>query len=59
MPEPGREFNQLVYGTEEFKKKAGENHHFITEVISGPKIWLMGNEDELANLAEWRAAAAA
>jgi len=51
-PEPGRELNQVVYPTEEFKEKARENHHFITEVISGPKIWLIGNEDELANLAE-------
>jgi predicted nucleotidyltransferase len=52
MPELGREFNQVVYPTEEFKKKARENHHFITEVISGPKIWLIGHEDELAKLAE-------
>jgi len=48
----GREFNPVVYPLEEFKKKARENHHFITEVIKGPKIWLIGNEDELAKLAE-------
>jgi predicted nucleotidyltransferase len=59
MPELGREFNQVVYPTEEFQNKARENHHFIAEVISGPKIWLIGNEDELANLAEGRPAAAA
>ncbi|MGA8140939.1 MAG: nucleotidyltransferase domain-containing protein [Desulfobaccales bacterium] len=52
MPELGREFNPVVYPPEEFKKKARENHHFITEVIRGPKIWLIGNEDELAKLAE-------
>ena len=52
VPELGREFNPVVYPTEEFKKKARENHHFITEVIRGPKIWLIGNEDELAKLAE-------
>jgi predicted nucleotidyltransferase len=50
--ELGREFNPVVYSPEEFKKKARENHHFITEVIKGPKIWLIGNEEELANLAE-------
>ena len=48
----GREFNPVVYPPEEFKKKTRENHHFITEVIKGPKIWLIGNEDELAKLAE-------
>jgi predicted nucleotidyltransferase len=50
--ELGREFNPVVYSPEEFKKKARENHHFITEVIKGPKIWLIGNEEELAKLAE-------
>jgi predicted nucleotidyltransferase len=48
--ELGREFNPVVYPPEEFKKKARENHHFINEVISGPKIWLIGNENELGKL---------
>ncbi len=52
VPELGREFNPVVYPIKEFKKKARENHHFITEVIRNPKIWLIGNEDELAKLAE-------
>jgi predicted nucleotidyltransferase len=50
--ELGREFNPVLYSPEEFKKRARENHHFITEVIKGPKIWLIGNEAELAKLAE-------
>jgi predicted nucleotidyltransferase len=52
VPELGREFNPVVYHPEEFKKKARENHYFIIEVIRGPKIWLIGNEDELGKLAE-------
>lgn len=52
VPELGREFNPVVYPTKEFKKKAQKNHHFIAEVIKGPKIWLVGNVDELAKLAE-------
>jgi len=52
VSELGREFNPVVYPPGEFKKKARENHHFITEVIKGPKIWLIGNEEELAKLAE-------
>jgi uncharacterized protein len=50
--EIGREFNPVVYLPDEFKKKARENHHFITEVIRNPKIWLIGNEEELAKLVE-------
>jgi predicted nucleotidyltransferase len=51
ISELGREFNPVVYPPDEFKKKARENHHFITEVIRGSKIWLIGNEEELAKLA--------
>jgi len=54
VSELGREFNPVIYPPEEFIKKARENHHFITQVIKGPKIWLIGNEDELAKLAEGR-----
>jgi len=50
--ELGREFNPVVYPLEEFVEKAKGNHHFIGEVIRGPKIWLIGNEDELAKLVE-------
>lgn len=52
VSELGREFNPVVYPLEEFVKKARGNHHFIGEVIRGPKIWLIGNEDELAKLVE-------
>jgi predicted nucleotidyltransferase len=52
VSEVGREINPVIYTTEEFIKKAREKHHFITEVIRGPKIWLIGNEDELAKLGD-------
>lgn len=50
VSEVGREIKPMIYTREEFIKKAREKHHFITEVIRGPKIWLIGNEDELAKL---------
>jgi predicted nucleotidyltransferase len=50
VSELGREFNPVVYPLEEFKKKVKEKHHFITEVMRGPKIWLIGSDDELAHL---------
>jgi predicted nucleotidyltransferase len=50
--ELGREVNPVIYHLEEFLEKAGGKHHFINEVIRGPKIWLIGNEDELAKMAK-------
>jgi len=50
VSEVGREINPVIYTPEEFIKKAREKHHFISEVIRGPKIWLIGNEDELGKL---------
>jgi len=48
--ELGREFNPTIYGVEEFKRKAADGHHFVTEVLKGPKVFLIGSEDELAEL---------
>ncbi len=53
-PDLGREFNPVVYPTEEFQEKARAKHHFITEVIGSPKIWLIGNDNELGRLVERR-----
>ncbi len=41
----GREVNYVVYDPKEFKKKATEKQHFITEILKAPKIFLIGNED--------------
>lgn len=45
--ELGRELNPVAYPTAEFKSKAQEGHHFITEVMKGGKIFLIGDEDDL------------
>jgi predicted nucleotidyltransferase len=50
--EVGREFNPVLYSEEEFRRKAKAGNHFVREVISGPKIWLVGSEDDLAKMAE-------
>jgi predicted nucleotidyltransferase len=47
----GREVNPSVYPTDEFRKKAAAGHHFIKTVLAGPKIFLIGNENELERLA--------
>lgn len=47
-----RELNPAVYPPDEFREKAKQGHHFIKEVMEGPKIWLTGTDDELARLVE-------
>jgi len=49
--ELNREFNPIVYPVEEFRSKAQRDNRFIREIVSGPKIWLIGSDDELEALA--------
>jgi len=51
-----REVNPSVYRSGEFRRKIAQGHHFLTSVVSGPKIFLIGDEDELARLAQGRMA---
>jgi len=51
-----REVNPSVYKTEEFCRKLAAGHHFLTSVVAGPKIFLIGDEHELATLAQIRMA---
>ncbi len=46
----GREFNPLVYTPEDVRSGMKRGSRFIQEVVTGPKIWLVGNEDELERL---------
>jgi predicted nucleotidyltransferase len=46
----GREFNPAVYPPKEFKTKIEGGHHFITEVLKGEKIFLIGDEHALERL---------
>jgi len=50
--ELGRELNPTIYPPEEFRGKFRQGHHFITEVVRGPKLLLIGGEDDLAALAD-------
>ena len=47
-----REINPAVYPPGEFRDKLQKNHHFLTRVMEGPKIWILGDEDELGRLVE-------
>ena len=46
-----REINPVVYSVAEFQKRIAERHHFVTDVLHGDKIFIIGGEDELRRLA--------
>jgi predicted nucleotidyltransferase len=51
-----REVNPSVYRTAEFCRKLAQGQHFLSGVVSGPKVFLIGDEDELRRLAQVRMA---
>jgi len=52
----GREVNPMVYSPEEFQSKVGAGHQFLARVLKKPKVFLIGDEDELTRLAAKRVA---
>ncbi len=54
--EIGREINPSVYPTDEFCRKLAEGQHFVSSVVAGRKIFLIGEERELTILAQIRVA---
>lgn len=50
----GREINPTIYPVEELRQKLVAGNHFLKSVLSRPKIMLVGNENELAELAGQR-----
>jgi DNA-binding transcriptional ArsR family regulator len=48
----GREVNPHVLTPEEFARRAGERDHFITAVLRGPQMFVVGGEDELRRLGQ-------
>ena len=47
----GIEVNPYVISAAEFKRRISAGDHFLREVMASPKIFLKGDEDELARLA--------
>src|SRR3972149_3960894 len=45
-----RELNPVVYKLAEFNKRVSENHYFIRDILSGDKIFVVGDENELKSL---------
>jgi predicted nucleotidyltransferase len=55
----GREINPTVMSAVEFKSRRRARDGFVQSVVKGPKIWLIGGEDEFAKLVKDRPTASA
>jgi predicted nucleotidyltransferase len=47
----GREINPYILTIREFLKRKSTKDHFLIQVLESPKIFVIGNENELADLA--------
>ena len=47
-----REINPVVYSLQEFRRRAASDDSFIREVLSRPKLFVVGNENELRKLTQ-------
>jgi uncharacterized protein len=53
-----RPINPTVYSVAEFKSKLASGNHFLTAVLKGQKVFLLGGEDELRKVGGVRLAKA-
>jgi len=51
-----REVNPTVMKPADFRRKCKAGEGFVLNVLWGPKLWLIGNDDDLAELAQDRSA---
>ncbi len=49
-----REINPTTYRTEEFGRKLAQRHAFVTRVVDGPKVFVVGTQGDLDRLAQRR-----
>ena len=54
-----RGINPVVYSLDEFQRRTQSGDSFIREVLSKPKLFIVGNEDELRKLNQDQAASSA
>ena len=47
----GREINPHVFSMKEFSRRKATKDHFLTQVLESPKIFIIGNENELKAMA--------
>lgn len=54
-----RDINPTVYPAKEFRTKVARSNHFLTSVLEEKKLYVIGDENELARLAQKRMASRA
>jgi len=47
-----REINPVVYSVDEFRRRAASDDSFVREVLARPKLFVVGNENELGKLTQ-------
>lgn len=47
-----REINPVVYSLAEFRRRAASDNSFVQEVLAKPKLFVVGNENELRKLTQ-------
>lgn len=47
-----REMNPVVYSLEEFRRRAASDDSFIREVLAKPKLFIVGDENQLGKLTQ-------
>ena len=47
----GREINSYILSPAEFKSRKNENEHFISRVLSEPRLFIIGTENDLEAMA--------
>ena len=52
----GREINPTVYAPGEFRRKVRRGNHFLSTVLESKKLFVIGDERELARMAAKRLA---
>ena len=52
----GREINPHIFGWDEFTRRVASRDHFLHDVLARQKIFIIGKEDEFADLARQRVA---
>jgi predicted nucleotidyltransferase len=46
----GRDVNPTVYSVDEFQAKVQAKHHFVTTVLAEPKMFVLGEDDQLSRI---------
>lgn len=50
-----RKISVIAYSAEEFADRLAKDHHFLTTILKGPVIWLVGSRQTLDELAQSKA----